>query len=159
MMARLNREKSELMTRILDNPHCRWMKKTREVMENYNIGEDDLNGTAIEAKNAIHFVVYLKFYKKMKMAQEERSKLKHFLEGKIEWRPEESAQYMKQLTRKQASTIFKARTRMLKVKCNYKNGYRDHACRACQKTPETQKHVLNECEIIKSNITRKKIIM
>ena len=35
---------------------------------------------------------------------------------------------------------------MIKVKGNYKNGYRDLNCRACGKAPETQTHVLNECE-------------
>ena len=53
---------------------------------------------------------------------------------------------MKKLTRKQASTIFKARTRMIKVKGNYKNGYPDLTCRACQKDHETQAHVLYECK-------------
>ena len=60
---------------------------------------------------------------------------------------------MRKLTRKQASTIFKARTRMLKVKCNYKNGYTDLTCRACKKEPETQKHILYECIKIHPDIT------
>jgi len=55
----------------------------------------------------------------MTQAKEERSKLKYFLEGKSVWTPETPADYMNALTRKQASTIFKSRTRMLKVKANY----------------------------------------
>ena len=35
---------------------------------------------------------------------------------------------------------------MLKVKGNYKNGFPDQTCRACKKNPETQKHVLHDCE-------------
>ena len=29
MMARLNREKSEMMTKILNNPGCKWIKKNK----------------------------------------------------------------------------------------------------------------------------------
>ena len=53
---------------------------------------------------------------------------------------------MKELTRNQVSTIFKARTRMLKVKNNYKNGYNPLECRLCKKEPETQHHILEICE-------------
>ena len=58
---------------------------------------------------------------------------------------------MNQLTRKQASTIFKTRTRMIKVKANYKNGHKNLRCRACGdksgiiKWTETQMHCLEVC--------------
>ena len=55
---------------------------------------------------------------------------------------------MKKLTRQQANTIFKARTRMLPVKNNYRNKYRNHTCRACGQPVETQKHVLEDCEVL-----------
>ena len=82
----------------------------------------------------------------MTKERDEKSKLKFFLEGKGHWKPNEPADYMKKLTRKQASTIFKARARMIKVKGNYKNGYPDQKCRACKDAPETQKHALYECK-------------
>ena len=55
---------------------------------------------------------------------------------------------MKALTRKQVSTIFKARTRMTKIKGNYKNEYPDQTCRACKLSPETHLHVLTECRAL-----------
>ena len=55
---------------------------------------------------------------------------------------------MNKLTRNQASTIFRARTRMLKVKTNFKNGHTNLKCRMCGKQEETQKHVLEECEAL-----------
>ena len=58
---------------------------------------------------------------------------------------------MNKLTRNQASLIFKARTRMLKVKSNYKNGNINLQCRICNKNEETQKHALEECEEINKN--------
>ena len=65
---------------------------------------------------------------------------------------------MNHLTRKQVSTIFKARSRMIKVKNNFKshfenrnNGTNDIKCRACNMENETQKHIFNECGIIHRN--------
>ena len=147
MMARLNRQKSEIMTKVLENPDCTWMKRTRQVMAKYGIEEDELNESKEAARNAIHVGVFVKFHGKMTKAREERSKLKFFLDGKGIWSPEQPAEYMTKLTRKQTSTIFKARTRMTKVKGNYKNAHlQDLICRACQKEPETQQHVLYECQ-------------
>ena len=57
-----------------------------------------------------------------------------------------SPKYMKELTRNQCSILLKARNRMLKVKNNYKNGYKTLECRLCKKVPETQQHILEECE-------------
>ena len=72
----------------------------------------------------------------------------YFLENKNEWYPGKSAKYMNELTRKQTSLIFKARCRMLKVKCNYKNGHPDLLCRMCKKEEETQTHIVEECPAI-----------
>ena len=58
---------------------------------------------------------------------------------------------MNKMTRKQASIVFKARTRMTKVKGNYKNGNPDQKCRACKVSNETQKHVLEECPVLHPN--------
>ena len=77
--------------------------------------------------------------------------MKYFLENKEEWKMGSGAPYMNELTRKQASLTFKARTRMIKVKCNYKNGYANLKCRMCKNEDETQKHIPEECPIIHDN--------
>ena len=54
---------------------------------------------------------------------------------------------MNKLNRNQVSIIFKARTRMLNVKSNYKNGNKENLnCRLCEKEEETQEHILENCE-------------
>ena len=58
---------------------------------------------------------------------------------------------MMEMTRKQVSTIFKAKTRMLDVKNNFRNKYANLTCRACKVSNETQEHVLNECQILHTN--------
>ena len=67
------------------------------------------------------------------------------MEGKQTWAVGERAKYISKLTRNQASIIFKARTRMLKVKSNYKNGYKDLKCRICGNEEESQKHIMEDC--------------
>ena len=57
---------------------------------------------------------------------------------------------MEKLNRYQVSTIFKARTRMLDVKNNFRGKYNDNICRGCGITEETQEHV-NECTGIHNN--------
>ncbi len=52
---------------------------------------------------------------------------------------------MEQMTRNQASTVFQARTRMLDVKNNFRNKYKDVICRFCAIDIETQEHVLEKC--------------
>ena len=146
MLARLNNEKSQMMATVLANPECKWMKKTKEVMEKYGIQDHELYGTKPTIQNAILVGIHIKFRANMIKSMEERSKLKYFLDGKIEWKPETPAKYIETLTRKQASLIFKARTRMIKAKGNYKNGFRNQNCRACKNALETHAHILYECE-------------
>ena len=73
----------------------------------------------------------------------EMTKLKYFLDGKGKWEAERASVYMNKLTRKQASVIFKTRTRMIKVKDNFRNGHiSDTSCRACRAPKESQEHAL-----------------
>ena len=72
------------------------------------------------------------------------------MEGKQEWVAGKRAAYISKLTRNQASTIFKARTRMTKVKGNYKNGHKDLLCRLCGKGEETQNHIFEDCEALQT---------
>ena len=65
MMARLNRNKSEMMTAVLNNPDCEWMKRTKETMDKYGIRECDLNCSIGIAKGATNARVRAKFTTKM----------------------------------------------------------------------------------------------
>ena len=81
----------------------------------------------------------------------DKSKVKHLLEGIREWNPQVRQPYMDQLTRSQVSHIFKARTRMLDIKNNFRGKYENLTCRACKNAPETQQHILEECPSIHIN--------
>ena len=120
-------------------------KKTKEQLE---IDERDMKGEKTTVKNRITNRVKNWFKAKIEKESNEKSKIQHLLEGLTGWEPQKRARYMNKLTRQQASTIFKARTRMLPVKNNYRNKYRNHTCRACGEPMETQKHVLEDCEVL-----------
>ena len=68
------------------------------------------------------------------------------MDGKQEIKIGERAKYLNKLNRNEASVIFRARTRMLNVKSNYKNAHKNLKCRMCNKHEETQMHILEECE-------------
>ena len=155
MKARLNRDKSELMAKVLSNPECMWEKDTAELMNRKGLLTEDLEGSKYRTKAVIKKAISKNF----KVITEEnslgKSKMKYFLEGKGEWNPGKRAKYMSELTRKQTSTIFKARTRMIKVKGNYKNGHTSLLCRMCKNEEETQTHILESCpEVHKDNAIR-----
>ena len=77
--------------------------------------------------------------------------MQYYKQIKKEWQPGHRTKYMNELNRKQVSLIFKARTRMLKIKANFKNGNTDLKCRACKTDLETQDHVLEACPQIHRN--------
>ena len=112
MMARLKNDRSIMMDNILNNPKCKWKSKTREIMEKYNIYEWELAEEKSVTRRIIAERTKEKFKERMAIMTEGKSKTIFFLNGKDEWDPEKTAEYMNKMTRKQVSTIFKARTRM-----------------------------------------------
>ena len=53
--------------------------------------------------------------------------------------------YMDRYNRKDCTNIFNTRARMLDVKDNYKGKHRTLTCRWCNKTQDTQQHILENC--------------
>ena len=81
----------------------------------------------------------------MKESSENKEKMQYHMEGKLEVNGLRS-KYINKLTRNQVSTIMKARTRMHKVRDNYKNGHTDLSCRLCGNSEETKMHILEKCQ-------------
>ena len=57
--------------------------------------------------------------------------------------------YRCKLSRTKCADIFRIRSRMLKVKGNYKTGQQTYKCRWCKDEEETQEHILSECSAFK----------
>jgi len=134
-----------------------WKEKTENIKKEMGIAEEDLVGTKTSNARNIKRKTKTYFKKKIEQENKDKSKMKYLMEGrKGEWTPGKREWYMANLTRKQASAIFKARTRMLDVKENFKNKYPGtQGCRMCNEEPETQKHILEDCKGVHADDTTK----
>ena len=82
----------------------------------------------------------------IKQGTENKTKAKYYIDNKRDMRPGSRAKYMDKCNRMETSIIFRARTRMLKVKTNFRNMYQDTTCRLCKAEEEDQEHVLENCQ-------------
>ena len=127
-------------------------KSWKEITDNYKttIGavKTDMVGEPNTVKNKIRTKCCKYFKNKIIRDGLEKSKVRHLVENKTEWNAGVRPKYMQELSRESASIIFKARTRMIDIKNNFRNKYNDLLCRVCKKADETQEHVLENCPVI-----------
>ena len=153
MENRLMRQPNNLAVNIKeeDIKHS-WKDQNTVIKQKYNINDTDLSGTKQMANKNITPKIINKFKEETNDKTKDKSKAQYLLEGiQHEWTPNKRPTYMTELTRIQASTIFKARTRMLDVKNNFRGKYNTIQCRLCKANTETQEHILEECPIIHKN--------
>ena len=125
-----------------------WTNINRIIHEN--------NGTDVTtSKTHREIIMDTKFKQRLEQDAEGKSKVNFLLQGIKEWTPGKRQKYLSKLNRIESNEIFKLRTRMTKIKRNYKGAYRNLTCRGCNATEETQKHVLEECTSIHQDETTK----
>ncbi len=135
MEKRLKKHPEGLTTRIMEaNTPGGWKENT----ENIKNKIQQNGNTPVKCQ-------ILKYFQDKITKQAEGKTKSQYLLDNTTWKAGKRPKYMKELTRKQASIIFKARTRMLDVKNNYKGKYKDTKCRKCNYENETQEHILQEC--------------
>ena len=132
MEKKLHKHPEKLTSKIMElNTKNGWKDTTNKIKENIKRNTQEINTGEINSSQLNNF-----FKKKIENTCEGKTKTQYLLE-----RPK----YMKELTRQEASIIFKARTRMLDVKNNFRGKYNDTKCRKCPENKETQEHVLETC--------------
>ena len=154
MMNRIEKNKNNLISTITDiDNNQNWKNITIQTMEKIGLTTDELKKltTKHQQKKRVTEVIERDFKNRMNSAGNSKSKVKHLLEGINNWKVGTRPKYMNQLNRFQVSTIFKARTRMLDIKNNFRGKYNNLTCRGCGEVNETQEHVLNECKSIHQN--------
>ena len=67
------------------------------------------------------------------------TKVKYRLNGKKQRNPGTRATYLESMTRKECATIFRARTRMIRVSENYRGMIQDKTCRVYGETQEQRR--------------------
>ena len=125
-----------------------WAEQNKILKVKLNIQENDMISSKYQLRNTLQSQIRKSMEERLKTTAETKSKMQYYIDGKNKWKVGQRSKYLTKLTRNQASTIFKSRTRMLKVKSNYKNGHNDLTCRLCGEEEETQKHILEECSLL-----------
>jgi len=121
-----------------------WLKETERILTLYGIDKEQfLRLKPSRAKMYTRKIVHKKFREELFKNPQKKSKINYLISGYL---GTEKALYTNNLNRSQTSILFKARTRMLDIKDNYRNKYTDLKCRLCGKHEETQQHILTECE-------------
>ena len=113
---------------------------------------DEMNIDGSASKNKIKKAAKKRFNEKMDKESEGKSKVNYYKTYTQGNDTEKRKGYMSRGTRYIASNIFIARSRMIEVKCNYKNKYTNYMCRFCGSIEETQKHIMEECNNIDREI-------
>jgi hypothetical protein len=149
MQARLERNPNHLTDQVTKN-HIKngWTDQNTRIMELLGITPADIKGKRTKVKTLIDKRTQIHFKKSIEERGREKSKVAFLKQGTQEWTPGRRPEYMSKLPRLQASTIFKARTRMLAVKNNYRGMFSDIICRKCGSEQETQEHILEKCKTI-----------
>ena len=122
-----------------------WMEKT---MEKYHIQKWHLKLKKNTLKKILKQRAHEEWEKEIEKNQKKNPKINHWRKQRTnpkQRRPE----YMERLTRKQSQAILRARTSMMTVKMNHKNGHETLKCRYCCEADETQEHIIKECTKIK----------
>ena len=150
MEKRLHKHPENITTKIMEtNTTGGWKETTTRMREQIN---ETLQNTKNEYINPQKLKRY--FRHNIEKTSEGKTKIQ-FLRENTNWKAGERPKYMKELKRMEASTIFKARTRMLDVKNNFRGKYKDTKCRKCTETIESQEHVLETCTGIHDDDTTK----
>ena len=141
---------------ISTNEKNQWNKHIQKVIQKFKINHDELlNMTKTQAKRYIDKQANIYQQEKIMHKAESKSKTLDLVIHKTKEQLTTRPPYMNSLTRKECTNIFVIRSRMMKIKGNYKNSYTDLKCRWCNETNqiETQQHVLSRCKGL-SSITK-----
>ena len=91
-------------------------RRNKKAKQELGIDEGDMKGEKTTVKHRVNKKIKEWFKERIEKESKNKSKVQHLLEGIKNRESQERANYMKKLTRPQASTIVKARSRMLPVK-------------------------------------------
>jgi hypothetical protein len=147
MHYRLEETKNKMLTDILNIPdEATWAKKTEDLEMLMNL-EYIIHANPKQAKEAIKGAVSNKMKGNIMKGAENKSKVEFLINNCTHTVPQRKL-YMEKMTRHEVSTIFKARTRMLDIKNNFRGKYTDIKCRACGREEENQDHIMEHCSSI-----------
>ena len=147
MSIRLEETKNDMINKILGiTTKNGWYEKTKKTLEELDLLNIDYL-TQKQKKMKVKDKIETMMKERIDGAARTKSKIEFLISNKERRGKGERSLYMMKMNRFDASIIFKARTRMLDIKNNFRGKY-DLKCRACGTTEETQEHILEQCKII-----------
>ena len=150
----LNTKNTLIPTIISDYKETSWAQQTRNLMQSYK-SDQIIDMNTNNASTHLGKQTKIKEIEDMKETGQEKSKVKFYLENSQDNLNGKRPKYLDELTRNEASAIFRGRARMIHAKSNYKNKYSNLLCRGCGLTEESQMHILNDCkEIHKDDLNK-----
>lgn len=156
MASRLLQSKIQIMQIIKqENIKNGWWENTNKIAQKHDINLEDLQGSKQSINKLIKQKTLTSFHKRITETAKDKSKIQYMLQVNNTWEAGKQQPYLNFLTRERASIIFQTRTRMIKIKTNYKNAHNNTTCRMCKSQEETQQHILNECQALHTDNTTK----
>ena len=121
MICRLERTKNEMINTALNiDVQKSWKNTTKSLMETLKLPENTLQRKKADQKRLIKNATTKNMKQNIEEEGKEKSKIKFLLDGIEKWEPGHQPMYMNKLNRHEVSTMFKARTRMIDVKNNFR---------------------------------------
>ena len=120
-----------LIKKVTTDQNSIWKKRTQEIMEEYEIKEEDLDISKNKLKNRIKTENNKRFLKQIREEANTKTKVNHWLNLKEQLEPGKRPRYMTKLNRNQCRAIIKTRSRMLPVKDNQPGNHVNLNCRKC----------------------------
>ena len=149
---RIKNNKDSIVHQVTEyNEGPGWKRRVMAILQDLGLNEDIFEMSLAKMKNKTVDAVKRNMKKYVNIQGSQKSKIKYLHEGIGQWQPGQRQRYTDEQPRNQVSILFKARTRMLDVKNNFRGKYNDLKCRGCEDQPETQEHVLSECKTIHIN--------
>ncbi len=124
-----------------------WSNQIFRLLNMYKICYSDIKTASTETwKETVKDAVQKVAFNNLVQQAQNQSKTKHLKYDKLALQS-----YLVQYNHKQASTIFKIRTRSTECKQNRKDAFPNMLCRLCETDEETQAHVVNCPSVSQSN--------
>ena len=106
-------------------------------------------------RNVVKEKLEQKTFMKLENLKKNHSKVKNIEHNRMVMQKYLQPNSMK-MSKEDAQLIFRIRSKMSNVKCNFKGKYEDLKCRACKSEDEDQKHVV-ECKVLNSSKEKNRI--
>ena len=159
MKCRLEKTKNETINSILELDESNaWNKITTALMTELNLPQLLPTYTKGKAKRILKNALSTNLSNRLNETGQGKSKVNYLTQNRELSHDNETPVYINKMNRMETSRIFKARTRMLDVKNNFRGKYTDNLCRGCRQTDETQAHILEMCPKMHENNTDTKVL-